>query len=186
MVDETSSQRLPLPDVVNWPNFPFEGDLRVRHLEPPTEEEAARIGETDTTGCTACFASDADYLWSNETWRVKTLAPFSPLPVSLILETRTHIDLDDFDDTLAAELGRIIVELTRATEAMPEVGRLHTYRWGDGARHFHVWFLGRPYGAEQLRGLTLPLWGLTIPPLATSVTDPINAAVAQYLSDQFA
>jgi len=181
-VTNDSESRLPLPDVVNWPNFPFEGDLHVKAVEPYDEVEEPRNGEHDTADCEPCGAPDSNYLWTDDTWRLKSLAPFSPLPVSLILETRDHTDLRDFDRDRASQLGVLMVELTNLTESMGEVGRLHTYRWGDGAKHFHIWFLGRPIGAAQLRGLTLPFWGLTLPPLAEEITDPINEAIANHLS----
>lgn len=183
MADDTTEDRLPLPGVVNWPNFPFEGELRVKAVEPPADAEDPRFGEPGGGECQSCAATDDDYLWTNDRWRLKTLAPFSPLPVSLILETRDHIDLNEFDDDLAADLGRWTVDLTRMGEARPEVGRMHTYRWGDGGSHFHIWFLGRPFGAKQLLGLTLPLWGLTLPPLDTAVTDPINQALVDAISE---
>lgn len=157
--------------------------MRVKAVEDYSDTESARIGETDTADCVACTADDDAYLWANDHWRLKTLAPASPLPVSLILETRQHLDLYELDADRAADLGRITVELTRLVEDFPEVGRLHTYRWGDGARHCHLWFLGRPYGAEQLRGVSLPLWALTLPPADIGVTDPINNRIAAHMAE---
>lgn len=176
------SERLPLPGVVTWPNFPFEGEMRVREIEPYDADEEPRDGEPGGPPCPSCPLDDDRYLWSSERWRLKTLAPFSPLPVSLILETRTHIDINDFDDDHARELGLLTVQLTKLGESLPEVGRMHTYRWGDGSEHFHIWFLGRPHGAAQLRGLTMPLWGLTLPPVDAAVTDPINETIAASLA----
>lgn len=37
--------RLPVPSVVEWPIFPFEGDFRVRKIEPPHDTERLRHGD---------------------------------------------------------------------------------------------------------------------------------------------
>lgn len=47
--------------------------------------------------------------------------------------------------------------------ALGTVGRVHVNRWGDGGSHFHVWFLGRPKGAWQFSGFSLPYWGFILP-----------------------
>ncbi len=183
MAPASADDRLPLPPIVNWPNFPFEGDLRVRGVDTPAATEEPRSGDPGGAACLACGAGDDEYIWITDRWRLKTLAPMSPLPLSLILETRAHLDLPEFDDGLADDLGRLTVAITRLGESRPEIGRVHTNRWGDGARHFHVWFLGRPFGASQLKGLTLPLWGLTLPPLDVAVTDRVLESVVHGLNE---
>ncbi|MFT5269769.1 MAG: hypothetical protein ACI88C_003214 [Acidimicrobiales bacterium] len=82
-----------------------------------------------------------------------------------MLEAVDHLDIDDLPEDMAAELGVLAVRLNKAILGLGTVGRVHFNRWGDGAAHFHVWFLGRPSGAWQLSGYTLPLWGFTLPPL---------------------
>ena len=72
--------RLPLPAVTTWPSFPFEGDLRVREVEPYSDTEEPREGEPGGKPCVGCGPDDG-YIWTNERWRLKTLAPFSPLPL---------------------------------------------------------------------------------------------------------
>ena len=42
---EDADGRLALPDVTEWDIFPFEGDLRVKHLEDPVLPEPPRTGE---------------------------------------------------------------------------------------------------------------------------------------------
>ncbi len=177
----TEDDRLPLPGFVEWPNFPFEGDLRVQEVRPFSDVEAPRNGEPGGGECVSCKAADDQYIWTNERWRLKTLAPFTPLPLLYILETRKHIDMHQLDDDLASELGRISVNITRTGEAQPEIGRVHNNRWGDGGEHFHYWYLGRPMGAEQLGGFTLPMWGFILPPIPTEVTDPITEKVVASL-----
>lgn len=177
---DAPEDRLPLPAVTNWPSFPFEGEMRVRAVEPYSATEEPRDGEPGGKECIGCGPDDG-YIWTNERWRLKTLAPFSPLPLSLILETREHIDMADFSDELASELGLLTVKITRTGEAMEGVGRVHTYRWGDGAEHFHIWYLARPFGANQLRGINLPYWALTLPPIDEAVTTPNNEAIVAAL-----
>ena len=46
---------------------------------------------------------------------------------------------------------------------LPNVRRVHLYRWGDGGAHFHVWLLPRPLGMMEATGPFLPLWEDTLP-----------------------
>ena len=82
---------------------------------------------------------------------------------------------------MASELGRLTVNITRTGEAMDEIGRVHTNRWGDGAEHFHIWYLARPPGAVQMTGFNLPIWGLTLPALDESITTPIANRIVEAL-----
>ena len=166
---------LPVPDVVNWPIFPFEGDLRVRTVRPFRDSERPRSGEPDGPPCHCSGEPDAYRppapIWHNDTWLVRPIRfgdDASPFP-AYMLETVEHLDLDDFDDELGAELGVMTVKLERAIRGLGSVGRVHLNRWGDGGSHFHVWFLGRPQGAAQFSGFTLPFWGFTLPPLAEEI-----------------
>jgi hypothetical protein len=160
----TTPHPLPLPDFVSWPIFPFVGDLRVRDVQPRRSEDYPRDGEPGGSPCGACVAPDDEYLWVDEHWRVKPPLRRSGAPVLLFLETREHLDLDDFDEERAAEMGRMIVRLDRAIQAAGGIGRVHVNRWGDGGSHFHLWFYGRPVGDTQMIGFCLPLWAMTLPP----------------------
>ena len=157
-----------LPEFISWPTFPFEGDIRVRRLDPPVAEEPARQGEDPET-CTACRAPDSAYVWVADRWRVKALDRPSGLPMVLILESRSHLDLGDLPNLLAAELGVMTVRLERAMRSLDGVARVHVNRWGDGSAHLHVWFLARPYGRLQLRGTFLSLWDDILPPVDEAV-----------------
>lgn len=155
--------RLPLGDVTTWDIFPFEPDgLRVRELDDPVAVEPARSGEDPST-CSMCTAPDETYAWTDSRWRLH--APESPRVPQLVLAPRAHVDLGDLDDAMAGELGRMIVRVERALAAVPGVGRVHVHRWGDGMRHLHVFFLARPEGLLQLRGLTMPVWANHLPVL---------------------
>ena len=175
-VSETS-----LPSFVDWDSFPFEGRLRLKKLEDPVEVEPPRVGE-DPADCPKCKAPDDAYIWVNENWRVRSLDRPSGLPMVLILESRSHLDLGDLPNMLAAELGVMTVRLERAIRSLDGVARVHVNRWGDGAAHLHVWFMARPYGRLQLRGPFLTLWDEVLPPIPEEKWRENLAMVAAWLS----
>jgi hypothetical protein len=101
----------------------------------------------------------------------------------LILESRSHLDLGDLPNLLAAELGVMTVRLERAIRSLDGVARVHVNRWGDGAAHLHLWFLARPYGQLQLRGTFLPLWDTILPPIPEEKWRENLALVAAWLAE---
>jgi diadenosine tetraphosphate (Ap4A) HIT family hydrolase len=167
---------------VNWPSFPFEGDLRVKPLDDPVDSEPPRQGE-EAGGCTACAAPDEAYIWVNERWRVRAMERPTGLPMVLILESRSHLDLGDLPNLLAAELGVMTVRLERAIRSLDGVARVHVNRWGDGSAHLHLWFLARPYGRLQLRGSFLSLWDDILPAVSESLWKENLALVAAWLAE---
>lgn len=172
----------PLPDFTTWPSFPFEGDLRVKPIEDPVEKEPARAGE-DANDCTACAAPDENYMYVNERWRVRAMDRPTGLPMVLILESRSHLDLGDLPNMLAAELGVMTVRLERAIRSLDGVARVHVNRWGDGSAHLHLWFLARPYGRLQLRGTFLSLWDDILPAISEARWRENLADVAAWLAE---
>jgi len=178
-VPDTAS---PVPDFTKWPSFPFEGDLRVKQLDPPVDDEPARKGE-DAADCSACNAPDEAYIWVSERWRVRAMDRPTGLPMVLILESRSHLDLGDLPNLLAAELGVMTVRLERAVRSLDGVARVHVNRWGDGSAHLHMWFLARPYGRLQLRGTFLSLWDDILPPISESTWRENLALVAAWLAE---
>lgn len=171
-----------LPDFVNWSSFPFEGELRVKPLEDVVAFEPSRKGE-DEGGCDACRASDDAYIWVNERWRVRAMERPSGLPMVLILETRSHLDLGDLPNLLAAELGVMTVRLERAIRSIDGVARVHVNRWGDGSAHLHLWFYARPHGRLQLRGSFLSMWNDILPPVNESTWKENLALIAAWLAE---
>jgi len=129
---------LPLPAFVRWPMFPFEGDLRVRAFEAHQSEDRPRSGEPGGGPCESCIATDDEYAWVDDRWRVRAPKQRSGVPVQLFLETREHVDMDGISTDLAAEFGQLIVRLDRAIQAVGDIGRVHVNRWGDGSSHFHI------------------------------------------------
>jgi hypothetical protein len=172
----------PLPDFTRWPSFPFEGTMRVKPLVAPVEVEPPRSGE-DVTDCVACNTPDDAYIWISERWRVRAMDRPTGLPMVLILECRSHLDLGDLPNLLAAELGVMTVRLERAIRSLDGVARVHVNRWGDGAAHLHMWFLARPYGRLQLRGTFLSLWDDILPVIPELQWRENLALVAAWLAE---
>jgi hypothetical protein len=172
----------PLPDFTRWPSFPFEGDMRVKPITPPVNAEPPRSGE-DPASCIACNTPDDAYIWVSERWRVRAMDRPTGLPVVLILECRSHFDLGDLPNLLAAELGVMTVRLERAIRSLDGVARVHVNRWGDGAAHMHMWFLARPYGLLQLRGTFLSLWDDILPVIPEQQWRENLALVAAWLAE---
>ena len=171
-----------VPDFTQWPSFPFEGDLRVKQLDEPVPVEPPRRGEGHRE-CTACNAPDEAYIWVGERWRVRAMDRPTGLPMVLILESRSHLDLGDLPNLLAAELGVMTVRLERAIRSLDGVARVHVNRWGDGSAHLHMWFLARPYGRLQLRGTFLSLWDSILPPISEAQWRENLAMVAAWLAE---
>ncbi|MFC0507220.1 hypothetical protein [Micromonospora costi] len=171
-----------VPDFTQWPSFPFEGDLRVKQLDDPVPVEPPRKGEGNRE-CTACGAPDEAYIWVGERWRVRAMDRPTGLPMVLILESRSHLDLGDLPNLLAAELGVMTVRLERAIRSLDGVARVHVNRWGDGSAHLHLWFLARPYGHLQLRGTFLSLWDSILPPIPEAQWRENLALVAAWLAE---
>ncbi|MGC5032338.1 hypothetical protein [Micromonospora sp. DT229] len=171
-----------VPDFTQWPSFPFEGDLRVKRLNDPVPVEPPRKGEAHRE-CTACQAPDDAYIWVGERWRVRAMDRPTGLPMVLILESRSHLDLGDLPNLLAAELGVMTVRLERAIRSLDGVARVHVNRWGDGSAHLHMWFLARPYGRLQLRGTFLSLWDSILPPISEGRWRENLAMVAAWLAE---
>ncbi|HEX7746845.1 MAG TPA: hypothetical protein VF462_16495 [Micromonosporaceae bacterium] len=171
-----------VPDFTRWPSFPFEGNFRVKALHDPVPLEPPRKGENGAE-CAACAAPDEEYIWVSERWRVRAMDRPSGLPMVLILESRSHFDLGDLPNMLAAELGVMTVRLERAVRSLDGVARVHVNRWGDGAAHLHLWFLARPYGRLQLRGTFLALWDDILPPVSEPTWRENLALVAAWLAD---
>jgi hypothetical protein len=176
------AQRGPLPAFTYWPTFPFEGDLRVKRLLEPVPVEPPRHGDNPAE-CRACAAPDEAYIWVSDRWRVRSLDRPTGLPAVLILESRSHLDLGDLPNMLAAELGVMTVRLERAIRSLDGVARVHVNRWGDGAAHLHLWFLARPYGRLQLQGTFLALWDDILPPIPEDQWLENLALVAAWLAE---
>ena len=165
--------------IAGWEVFPFERDgLVIKPLDPPVEVEAPRHGE-DPAHCTGCSRRDEGD-WLDEHWRLTALEA-SGAPLVMVLMPRDHHDFADLPDDRAAEMGRIMVHLARAIEALPHVARAHVSKWGDGGAHAHVFFYARPEGFPQLRGTCMALWDDFLPPVPQDQVDADATAVVRAL-----
>ncbi len=175
-------ERLPLGELTGDPLFPFDGDLAVQPLAAPVIPEPVRRGAPGGEPCPTCTAPEAGTIWSNERWLVRA-DPDEPhgLPMVALLLPRAHHDLLDLPPNLTAELGPMIQRVAAAISALPEVGRVHVNRWGDGSEHFHVWFLARPLGMWQMRGAMLAVWDDLLPPVPAGEWRANTARVAALL-----
>ncbi len=154
-----------MPPVEEWDTFPFDGDMHPRTLRSPLAREIPRAGEGGID-CRACAALDTAYIWTSDNWRLCTTVNPTGLPVILILEPRAHYgEPGDLPDDLASELGLLQARIERAVRTIPEVGRVHVCRWGDGSEHLHWWFLARPARFPQLIGSFAAIWDDILPPL---------------------
>jgi len=173
-----ADRRLSVPDQAGWEIFPFEpGTLVVKPLDPPVLPEPPRNGE-GSGPCWRCGDPDSGVVWSDERWVLSRMSQPPGIPFMAMLMPKAHLDLEDLDETHAAEFGQLQVKLARAAAALPSVGRVHLNKWGDGAAHLHLFILGRPAGLRQLRGSNLALWDDLLPPLPEDIyTDNLRQVV---------
>lgn len=153
------------PPVEDWDSWPFSGGVTPKTLRAP-EPEPDRDGE-GTRPCTACAASDGEYIWTDEHWRLKALPP-SGLPLVLILEPRAHFDSPrDLPDDMLAEMGVMLARVERAVLAIEDVERVHILRYGEGSAHLHWWFMARQTGLRQTASGFAMIWDDVLPPTPT-------------------
>ena len=151
------------PPVETWDTWPFEGPVQPRPLAPPLEQEPPRQGEGGVD-CNRCAASDDDYVWTNERWRLYAVDPPAGLPVVVLLEPREHYSAPgDLPETLAAELGVLMARIERAIRSVDGIGRVHVLRYGEGSDHLHIWFMARPARIGQLRSSFAAIWDDMLP-----------------------
>jgi hypothetical protein len=103
----------------------------------------------------------------------------------LLMQPLAHHDLADLPYDLAGEMGVLLVHLTRAMEALPQVGRVHVAKWGDGGAHLHVFVYARPKGMLQLRGTMMAVWDDFLPPVPVEVRDADARTVIRELVASF-
>jgi hypothetical protein len=158
---------LRMPPVGEWETFPFDGEMRPRRLEPPVAEEEPRNG-VGGVDCFVCAKTEDDLIWHDEHWQLTAIGP-TGLPLVLILEPRQHCDIDTLPVELAAELGPLMQRIEHAIRAVPDIGRVHICRWGDGSEHLHWWFMARPARIAQLIGSFAAVWDEILPPVPEEI-----------------
>jgi hypothetical protein len=171
-------------EMPGWDIYPFEIDsLRMKPLQPLADAEPPRGGE-DPAACWCARppdpAVDDRLVWSNERWRLQ-LDQSLRLPIGLTLGPWVHCDLPTVPDDLAGEMGRLIVAVSAAVEALPSVGRVQLAKYGDGGAHLHLFFFGRPARMLQLRGSPLLDWEENLPQVPLEVARANAEFVAERL-----
>jgi diadenosine tetraphosphate (Ap4A) HIT family hydrolase len=145
-------------------SLPYAEPLTVRPAAPRVVPEPPRRGEPGGEPCRICDGSTSPQLLGDEHFTLH--APVgSSLPGTIWLASRVHADsFADLPPDAAAAFGPLVARVERAMLAtLPDVGRVHLYRWGDGGAHFHVWMLPRPLGMLDAMGYFLPLWEDVLP-----------------------
>lgn len=76
----------------------------------------------------------------------------------------------------------MLVRVENAIHAIPDIGRVHVCKWGDGSYHAHVWFFGRPARLPQLVGSFASIWFDILPPLPPALLDDNHRLVASAMA----
>lgn len=173
--------RLPMPASSQWEVFPYEGEMAPKVLQPPVEAEQPRSGEGDRP-CWCETGEPASTIWRNERWIVASPDAPGGLPLILVLQPREHLDLSDLDDDRASELGRLTVRLHRIMAHLPNIGRVHVNKWGDGGAHLHVVLVARTARLPQVLGSMAIEWDDILPPGPVDVWRRDLAYVASRLA----
>lgn len=171
--------RLPVPMYVVMPQFPYEGDLHVKELVEPRIPEPPRRGDDGPADCPRCNNMDQGSIWVDDDWVLAIELQASGLPAAVMVQPKQHVDLGQLDDEQAGALGRIVVHLERAMQALDGIGRVHVARWGDTDAHLNVFLYARPEGFGQLRGTCLALWEDILPPTPQDVWLANHKAIAE-------
>jgi hypothetical protein len=160
-----------MPPVQDWDIFPWEvvdGAMVPKVVPPPADEEPRR-GE-DGVDCFQCAGDgEAIRIWENDRWKLNHPPRPGGMPLMVWLVSKDHLDYADMSDELAAEYGRLSAWLCRIIERMPDIGRVHVCRWGDGSEHLHVWFIARPARLPLIRGSMAVEWNEMLPPTPEEV-----------------
>jgi diadenosine tetraphosphate (Ap4A) HIT family hydrolase len=146
--------------------------------------EPPRRGEAGGPPCSVCPGDDNEHtIWSDEHW-ILNHGVQTNLPGAVWLTTREHCDsFGDLPPELAREFGPLASRIDRAILTLPDVARVHVYRWGDGGAHFHVWFLPRPLGMLEASKHLLPVWEEVLPQVSQDRIDEAKARIRAALVD---
>lgn len=123
-----------------------------------------------------------DVVWEDDDWVLAHPGRPSGLPVVLMLYTRRHLDFGELDDDMAGAFGRISNRLVRVLESLPNIGRAHMMRWGDGGSHLHVHFFARTARLTTVLGSPAMEWDDVIPPGPEDVWRADLRAIAAQMS----
>lgn len=170
---ELTRARTDVPDLgfVEWPAFPWVADgsrIVAKELDPPTDVDRVRDGEGGGD-CWRCEHPDEGVVWGNERWILSTDREGRGGLLTMWLQTREHMDFGDMSEDLASEWGRLVLRLHNAMLALPNAGRVHLGKWGDGSAHLHVLAMVRPARLPQVIGSFAVEWDDILPKVPEDV-----------------
>ncbi|HSE07646.1 MAG TPA: hypothetical protein VLB29_03185 [Nocardioidaceae bacterium] len=160
--------RLPMPPTQEWDIFPWEGEMVPKVVQPPVEAEEPRWGEGDKP-CSCENSEPRNAIWRSDRWVVTSTEKPGGLPLILTLSPLEHLDFSDLDDDLAAEYGKVSNWLHRIMAGLPNIGRVHVCKWGDGGSHMHVWFIARTARLTTVLGSPAIEWDEMLPPVPEEI-----------------
>ncbi len=154
---------LPMPSYGEWDIFPWVGDnLRPRVVQPPSDEPARQGEDAASCGCTG--EPHARAIWTDGVWEVRPAGQPSGMPLVLFICPLAHLDYEDLDEEMAASLGVLSVRISKIISAMPNIGRVHVMKAGDGAAHLHLWVMARTARMTHILGSPAIEWDEILPP----------------------
>jgi diadenosine tetraphosphate (Ap4A) HIT family hydrolase len=162
--------------------LPYEEPLSVLTLGDRVIPEPPRRGEPGGDPCAICGGATTSAVWFDDRW---TLHPpvGGSLPGAVWLASREHADsFSDLSPEAALSFGPIAAKVETAILSLGDIARVHVYRWGDGGAHFHVWFIPRPLGMLEARGMMLPLWEDVLPNVTDEELRDAAVRIAAHLS----
>ncbi len=161
--------------------LPFAEPLTILQPGERILPEPPRRGEPGGDPCRICEQDEG--IWADERWVLHTPVGGS-LPGTLWLASRAHVDsFADLPEDLSADFGRVTARIERAILSLGDIARVHLYRWGDGAAHFHVWFLPRPLGMLEAVRYALPVWEDHLPQATPEAHQDAGQRVAHALTN---
>jgi diadenosine tetraphosphate (Ap4A) HIT family hydrolase len=163
-------------------SLPYAEPLTRIEPGPRVVPEPPRRGEPGGPPCGPCGGENEHTIWSDDHWILNHGAQTS-LPGAVWLTTREHCDsFADLPPDRAREFGPLAGRIDRALLTLPDVARVHVYRWGDGGAHFHVWFLPRPLGMLEATKHFLPLWEEVLPEASHEAVEAAEASIAKAMA----
>ncbi|GAA3613671.1 hypothetical protein GCM10022199_17130 [Marihabitans asiaticum] len=164
----------------SWPAFPWvagEGEVLPRPLDPPVATDRVRDGEGGRP-CFRCTHPDEGVVWRDDRWLLASSCEGRGGLLSFWLQTREHMDFGEMTEELAGELGRLVLRCHNAMLALPNAGRVHIGKWGDGSAHLHVLLMVRPERLAQVIGSFAVEWDDLLPVIPIEVWEAEVAQVA--------